>query len=199
MPAEDLGQHDRTGPSHGVAAVGQQAVGDAHQDQDQTDGKGDVAEPVDLGRHPHAVVVQLQVGPDRAENADRHRHQEDQMPLDRSQQATQDEADERSRDGHVVDAQSSPRWSAGKASVRMAEELANSIAPPTPWPTRITISQIAPAVPVEPGDRQQEGEDREDGKAEVEDPDPAEHVAHPTEGTTSTASTTMKPISIHSM
>ena len=30
----------------------------------------------------------------------------------------------------------------------MAEELANSMAPPTPWPTRMAISQIAPAVPV---------------------------------------------------
>ena len=40
-----------------------------------------------------------------------------------------------------------PRWSAGKASVMMAEELAKSMAPPTPWPIRITMSQIAPAVP----------------------------------------------------
>ena len=32
-----------------------------------------------------------------------------------------------------------PRWSAGKASVMMAEELAKSIAPPTPWPIRIVM------------------------------------------------------------
>ena len=30
-----------------------------------------------------------------------------------------------------------PRWSAGKASVMMAEELAKSMAPPTPWPIRM--------------------------------------------------------------
>jgi hypothetical protein len=31
--------------------------------------------------------------------------------------------------------------------VRIAAEFANSIAPPTPWPTRIRISQSAPALP----------------------------------------------------
>ena len=37
--AEDLRQHDRARPPHGVAAIGQQAVGDADQDQDQTTAK----------------------------------------------------------------------------------------------------------------------------------------------------------------
>ena len=41
-----------------------------------------------------------------------------------------------------------PRWSEGKASVRIAEELANRKAPPTPWPMRITIIQIAAGGPV---------------------------------------------------
>ena len=41
----------------------------------------------------------------------------------------------------------SPRSFCGNASVRMALELANTSAPPTPCPTRITISQIAPAAP----------------------------------------------------
>ena len=36
-----------------------------------------------------------------------------------------------------------PRWLAGKASVRMAAELAISMAAPTPWKIRMTISQIA--------------------------------------------------------
>jgi hypothetical protein len=35
----------------------------------------------------------------------------------------------------------------GKASVMMALELAISIAPPTPWPIRIRMSQSTPAVP----------------------------------------------------
>ena len=38
-----------------------------------------------------------------------------------------------------------PRWFSGKASVRMAAELANSKAAPTPWKIRMTISQMAAA------------------------------------------------------
>ncbi len=41
-----------------------------------------------------------------------------------------------------------PRSSGGNASVRMAEEFAISMAAPTAWNTRITMSQIAPACPV---------------------------------------------------
>jgi hypothetical protein len=41
-----------------------------------------------------------------------------------------------------------PRWSVGKASVMIALEFASSMAPPTPWPTRMTISHSAPLVPV---------------------------------------------------
>jgi hypothetical protein len=40
-----------------------------------------------------------------------------------------------------------PRWLRGKASVRMAAELAMRKAPPTPWTTRMPISQSAPWVP----------------------------------------------------
>ena len=40
-----------------------------------------------------------------------------------------------------------PRWLAGKASVRIAVELANRNAPPMPCTTRQMISHIAPAVP----------------------------------------------------
>ena len=37
-----------------------------------------------------------------------------------------------------------PRWLAGNASVRIADDDAISIAPPTPWITRQAISHIAP-------------------------------------------------------
>ena len=40
-----------------------------------------------------------------------------------------------------------PRCSGGKASVTMAAELENSMAPPMPWPMRIAMSQTAPAPP----------------------------------------------------
>ena len=41
-----------------------------------------------------------------------------------------------------------PRSSSGKASVRIAVELANRNAPPTPWKTRMMMIQSAPAGPV---------------------------------------------------
>ena len=40
-----------------------------------------------------------------------------------------------------------PRWSAGKASVRIALELAKSIAPPMPWMIRMMIRYQPAAVP----------------------------------------------------
>ena len=70
----------------------------------------------------------------------------------------------------------------GKASVMMADELAKSMAPPTPWPIRMAISQMAAGRPGEPGDRQQDREDGEDGEAEVVHLDPAEHVPDPAQG-----------------
>ena len=68
---EDLRQHDGAGPPHGVPAVGQEAVGDPDQDEDQADGEGDVAQPVDLGRRAHPSVLELHVRPGRAEDAER--------------------------------------------------------------------------------------------------------------------------------
>ena len=41
-----------------------------------------------------------------------------------------------------------PRRSGGKASVKMAAELAINMAAPTPWKMRMTISQMPPAWPV---------------------------------------------------
>jgi hypothetical protein len=38
-----------------------------------------------------------------------------------------------------------PRWLAGNASVRIADDDAINIAPPTPWTTRHAISHSAPA------------------------------------------------------
>ena len=40
-----------------------------------------------------------------------------------------------------------PRWSSGKASVRMADELATKKAAPIPWKTRTTISHRPAAGP----------------------------------------------------
>ena len=93
----------------------------------------------------------------------------------------------------------SPRWSDGKASVTMAEELAKSMAPPTPCPTRMAMSHMAPDAPVI-----HVTESRIENKVNTAKPRlkmrtrPNMSPTRPRE-TTSTARTTMKPISIHSM
>ena len=53
-----------------------------------------------------ASLLQFQVGPDGAEEPDRDRDQEDQAPVDRRQQAAEDQADEHAADpDDVVDPQ----------------------------------------------------------------------------------------------
>ncbi len=92
-----------------------------------------------------------------------------------------------------------PRWSAGKASVTMADELAKSMAPPTPCPTRMAISQMAPDDPLS-----QVTESSTENKVKTAKPmlkmrtRPNMSPTRPSD-TTNTASTTMNPMSIHSM
>ena len=74
-----------------------------------------------------------------------------------------------------------PRWSSGNASVRIAEELAISIAAPTPWNTRITTSHRAAAGPVIQVIESSSEKNGEDGKAQVVDPHPPVHVAQAAE------------------
>jgi len=116
-----------------MPAVGQQGVHDAGEHRDQPGREQGIAQPVDLGRDADPVVAEPEVGPDRAEQAERNRHQEDQPPLHRGQHAAEDEAEERAGDrGDAVDPIAFPRSSWGKASVMIAVELANRKAPPTP-------------------------------------------------------------------
>ena len=74
-----------------------------------------------------------------------------------------------------------PRWSSGKASVRMALELASKMAPPTPWATRIAISHSAPPTPVIHVTESRTEKSGEDGEAEVVHLHPAVHIAEATE------------------
>ena len=88
---------------------------------------------------------------------------------------------------------------AGKASVMMAEELAKSMAPPTPWPIRMPMSQTAAAGPCS-----QVTESRIEKTVKTAKPRlyiltrPNMSPTRP-RVTTRTARTTMKPMSIHSM
>jgi hypothetical protein len=93
----------------------------------------------------------------------------------------------------------SPRWWEGKASVTMAEELAKSMAPPTPWPMRMPMSQSAP---VEPWSQVMESRIEKTVKtAKPRLKMRTRPNMSPTRPrlTTSTARTTMNPNSIHSM
>ncbi len=72
-----------------------------------------------------------------------------------------------------------PRWVSGKASVRMAAELAMSMAAPTPWKMRMTMRYMAGGVAGQPGHAEGEREEGEDGEAEVVHADPPVHVAQP--------------------
>ena len=92
----------------------------------------------------------------------------------------------------------SPRSSCGNASVRIAEELAMSSAPPTPWTIRIAISQRAAAEP-----SIHVSESRIDPAVKIAKPKlnmrtrPYMSPIRP-KLTTSTAVATRKPMSIHS-
>ena len=91
-----------------------------------------------------------------------------------------------------------PRWLAGKASVRIALELAISIAPPTPWKIRIPIRYQPAAAPVS-----QLTDSRIENSAKMAKPmlymrtRPNMSPRRP-KLTTSTAVTTRKPMIIHS-
>ena len=91
-----------------------------------------------------------------------------------------------------------PRSLLGNASVRMAEELPITSAPPTPWPTRMAISQRAASEPCI-----QVSESRIEQIVKTARPRlnmrtrPYMSPMRPNV-TTSTAVATMKPIIIHS-
>ena len=100
IDAQGQGDDDPwTGPAHGVAAVGLDPVGDADHDGDEAEGEGRVAPPVDVGRAALAQLAQLEVAPDGGEEPDGHRDQEDEAPVDRGQDAAEDQPDERAAEG----------------------------------------------------------------------------------------------------
>ena len=91
-----------------------------------------------------------------------------------------------------------PRWFIGNASVRIAAELAKSIAPPTPWKMRMAIRYQPAASPCS-----QVTESRIENSAKIAKPmlnmrtRPNMSPSRP-KLTTSTAVTTRKPIIIQS-
>ncbi len=105
-PAAELGEHRRVRPSHRVVPVGLDPIGDADHHEGEPDAEGDVAEPVDAAPGAGRPGPRASDRPRRAEGAEGHRDEEDQPPVDRGQQSSHDEADERAADpGDVVDAE----------------------------------------------------------------------------------------------
>ena len=91
-----------------------------------------------------------------------------------------------------------PRLSAGKASVMIADELAKSMAPPTPWPMRMAMSQMAPALPVRGVTARRIENAVKTAKPRLKILTRPNMSPTRPSVTTSTARTTMNPISIQS-
>ena len=151
---------------------------DGDQDRAQPDGEGDVAPPVDAPAVTLAVVAQLAVGPDRAEDADGDVDPEHRTPVPCRQQTARDQPDELAgQGGHLVEAEREAAPLGREASVRMAAELAVSMEPPVACSTRQPMSHIAPCPPANGSKDKHDGREREDREAGVVDTHPAEHVA----------------------
>jgi len=97
---DQLDQHGGRGPSHRVMAIRLDPSGDA--DEDGHPGPpANVMLPHQSSREgrPGVKSLKLEIGPDGAEQPDRHADPEDQTPVDVGQDAAGDEADERPGDG----------------------------------------------------------------------------------------------------
>jgi len=141
----DRAKHQRVAPAGGGVAVGLDAVGDACEQDRQPETEGQRARPVQLAWRADTELPQRSDAPDGAEDADRHADPEDRLPMDLGEDSADEQAEERAGDRrHHVDAESHAALVAGNASVRIADDDAISIAPPTPWTTRQAISHIAP-------------------------------------------------------
>ena len=170
------------GPPHHVAAVGADTGRDGHHDQDQPDPEGDVAPPVDRRRLADAALLQLEIGPDRPEDAERHGDKEDQPPADGGEQTAHHQAEEPAGDaGDVVDTEGEAplgrREGVGENGARVGGD--KGAADALHHPEADEIGSPGPAV--HPVDAQQNGRDGKNEKAQVVEPDPAVHVAQTAE------------------
>jgi hypothetical protein len=176
------GDHPRAAPTGRVAGVGTDPVGDRDHREDQAEGEGRVAEPVDRGAARLAALLQLQVAPDGAEEADRDRDQEDQAPVDRRQQAAEDEADEEAADADdVVDPQRHAALGGGEGvgddRGRVGEQAGAADAL-----DNAEDDQVGGAgAPRHPVDREQQRGGGVDDEAEVVDADAAVDIAEAAE------------------
>src|SRR5450759_1104903 len=166
--ADEGTEHPRVGPPHDVAGVRLDPVRDGDQDRDETDPEGEVAPPVDAAVVAHPVVVELEVGPYGAEEADRYGHQEHQVPVDWREDPPDDQAQEGPGDGrdHVEpqgQAALVDRERIGDDRVRVAHQQGAPDALKDPHDDQ----PQDPGGAGQPGRGQQDREDREDGEPGV--------------------------------
>ncbi len=174
-------EDDWTGPTHGVAPVGLDAVGDGDHHQHEAEGERDVARPVDPRSIAVAHLAELDVAPDSAEQSDRHRHQEDEPPVDGGEDAAEDQADERAADaGGLVDAESEATLIVGEGVGEDGSRVGDEEGSPDPLEDADDDQPQPCRSPVHPGDRQQQGEEGEEREPEVVHPHAAVHVAQAT-------------------
>ena len=173
---------ERAPPAHRMAAVGADAVGDADHDRDQADGERDVAGPVDRRVLARADLPQLQVRPDGAEDAERDRDEEDQAPVDRRQDAADDEADEEAADpDDIGDPEREPALVGGervgedRGGVGEQERGADALHDAE------DDQPVGARTPVQPVDRQEERRDGEHEEAERVHAHAPVQVAEPAE------------------
>ena len=123
-------------------------------------------------------LAQLAVGPDGAEEADRHRDQEDEPPLDRGEHPAEDEADERAAEaGHLVDAEGHAPLVLGEGVGHDGRGVGDEQRRAHPLEDAHDDEPQRGRRAAHPGDREQQREERVDGEAEVVHPHPTVHVA----------------------
>ena len=177
-----FGEYTRAAPGHQVAAIRLDAVVDADEDQDEADGEGDVAPPVEpavllLDAH----VLEAEIRPHRADDADWNVDPEDQVPVDVGQEAADDEPEELPGNcRHDVDAEREAALFGRKHVDQDCRRRRgqHGAADPLHHPH----AHEEPAGPV--AGRHETQNDRRQGEneeAEIVDLGPAEHVAEPAE------------------
>jgi hypothetical protein len=180
--AGEQGQDAGAAPADRMPAGGPDAVGDRDHDEHEPEGEGQVPRPVDARTARGAQLAQGDVGPDGAEQPDGHRDEEDQAPVDRSEDAAEDQADEHAADpDDVVDPQRHPALVGGKGvgddRRRVGQQAGAADALHDPEDDQEGRAGAA----LHPVDGQQQRGHRVDDEAEVVDLHPADHVAQPAE------------------
>ena len=180
--ARQQGEAAGAPPAGRRAAVGTDPVGDRDHRQDQPEGEGRVPPPVDLARVRGAQLFQFEVRPDGAEEADRDRDQEDEPPVDRRQQAAEDQADEHPADADdVVDPERHAALVGGEGVGEDRRRVGEQAGAADPLDEPEADQEEGAVGAGHPVDRQHQRGDRVDDEAEVVDLHPPVHVPQPAE------------------